>query len=141
VRTIVVAFAIALAAPSLANAQQCGEPPRVDDFSLKGELDGKAKFLSSFLGDAGLKGQIETARTDVFSKYPNADRARSDSYLQYMLCTFVLSDPKLTPQEKFRALQEFRQPSITTSGPQSPVIQGTQGDVRIEFGAPAPQPK
>jgi len=27
-------------------------------------------------------------------------------------------------------------PSVTTSGPQSPVIQGTRGDVRIDFNAP-----
>ncbi len=93
--------------PLASEAQQqpsCGDPPRVDDQSLKGDLEGKAKFLSSLVGDASLKGQMETARTDVFSKYPNADRTRSDAYLEYMLCSLVLSDPKLSAAEKFRAI-------------------------------------
>jgi hypothetical protein len=31
--------------------------------------------------------------------------------------------------------------SVTTTGPQSPVIQGTKGDVRIDFNTPRPAPK
>jgi hypothetical protein len=48
----------------MAQAQpSCGDPPRVDDRTLKGDLEGKAKFLSSLVGDANLKGQIEATRT------------------------------------------------------------------------------
>src|SRR6185312_11976406 len=66
-----------LASPAVGQAQpSCGDPPRVDDQSLKGDLEGKAKFLSSLVGDANLKGQIESARTDIFSKYPNASATR-----------------------------------------------------------------
>jgi hypothetical protein len=146
-RYILIALAAVVAILPLASeAQQpsCGDPPRVDDQSLKGDLEGKAKFLSSLVGDAGLKGQIETARTDVLSKYPNADRTRSDAYLQYMLCSFVLSDPKLSPQEKFRAIQEFRQagsqspqPSISTKGAQSPAVE-SKGGTSIGYGAAPP---
>jgi hypothetical protein len=149
-RYIPIALAVVVAALPLASeAQQpsCGDPPRVDDQSLKGDLEGKAKFLSSLVGDAGLKGQFETARTDIFSKYPNADRTRSDAYLEYMLCSFVMSDPKLSSQEKFRAIQEFRQtgsqspqPSISTKGAQSPVVE-SKGDTSIGYGAaPPPSP-
>jgi hypothetical protein len=146
-RYIPIALAVVVAMLPLASeAQQpsCGDPPRVDDQSLKGDLEGKAKFLSSLVGGAGLKGQIETARTDVLSKYPNADRTRSDAYLQYMLCSFVLSDPKLSPQEKFRAIQEFRQagsqspqPAISTKGAQSPAVE-SKGDTSIGYGAAPP---
>jgi hypothetical protein len=31
--------------------------------------------------------------------------------------------------------------SVTTTGPQSPVVQDTKGDVRIDFNAPQPAPK
>jgi hypothetical protein len=31
--------------------------------------------------------------------------------------------------------------TITTTGPQSPVVQGTNGDVRIDLNAPPPAPK
>jgi hypothetical protein len=130
---------------SEAKQPSCGHPPRVDDQSLKGDLEGKAKFLSSLVGDAGLKGQFETARTDILSKYPNADKTRSKAYLQYMLCSFVLSDPKLSAQEKFRAIQEFRQAgsqspqssSISTKGAQSPAVE-SKGDTNIGYGAAPP---
>jgi hypothetical protein len=41
----------------------CGDPLRVDDQTLKGDLEDKAKFLSSLVGNANLKGQIEATRT------------------------------------------------------------------------------
>jgi hypothetical protein len=145
-RYIPLALALVVAMLPLASEAQpsCGDPPRVDDQSLKGDLEGKAKFLSSLVGDAGLKGQFETARTDIFSKYPNADRTRSDAYLEYMLCSFVLTDPKLSPQDKLRAIQEFRQagsqspqPSISTKGVQSPAVE-SKGDTSIGYGAVPP---
>jgi hypothetical protein len=136
-----------LTLPAIAHAQaNCGDPPRVDDQTLKGELDGKAQFLSRLVGDANLKGNVEAARTDIFSKYPNAGAAHSDTYLEYMFCTFVLSDPKLSPQEKFRAILDFRQaerdpakpPSqVSTSGAQSPVV-NSGGNATIQYGAPPP---
>jgi hypothetical protein len=47
----------------MAQAQpSCGDPLRVDDQTLKGDLEDKAKFLSSLVGDANLKGQIEATR-------------------------------------------------------------------------------
>ncbi len=152
-RYIPIALAGFLACLPLAGkAQQqqpsCGNPPRVDDQSLKGDLEGKAKFLSSLVGNADLKGQIETARSDILSKYPNADKTRSDAYLEYMLCSFVLGDPKLSGQEKFHAIQEFRQlgsqssqPSqLSTKGAQSPAVE-SKGDTNIGYGAaPPPSP-
>jgi hypothetical protein len=136
-----VLFAVAQAQPS------CGDPPRIDDQTLKGDLDGKAQFLSRLVGDASLKGHIETARTDIFSKYPNAGATRSDAYLEYMFCSFVLTDSKLSAQEKFRAIQEFRQlaaqpvpsaPQAFTRGEQSPAVIN-KGDTNIGYGAaPAP---
>jgi len=124
----------------LANAQQCGDPPRVDNQSLKGDLEGKAKFLSGFIGDANLKGQVEAVKEDIFRHYTDAAKAHSDTYLEYMFCTFLLSDTKLSAQDKFRAIQEFRQANTSgsnmTSGAQSPIVQGTQGNVQMNFGSP-----
>jgi len=96
-----VAVSSALAQPS------CGDPPRVDDLQLKGELDGKARFLSSFLGDSSLSGKVEASRIDVLSQYPNADQVRSNAYLQYMFCSFVLSDQRPSWAEKSNALMVF----------------------------------
>src|SRR3954449_1032826 len=107
-RATLVALLLTFALAHSALAQQCGDPPRVDDQMLKGEIEGKAKFLSSLVGDAGLKGQVEMAKTDIFSKYPNADKLHSDTYLLYMFCTSVLSDARLSAQDKLRAILEVR---------------------------------
>ncbi len=118
-RANLVGLLIAIALAHSALAQQCGEPPRVDDQMLKGEIDGKAKFLSTLVGDAGLKGQVEMAKTDIFSKYPNADKLHSDTYLLYMFCTSVLSDAKLSSQDKLHAILDVQKallPSPASSG-------------------------
>ena len=57
----------------------CGDPPRVDDQRLKAEINGDVQVLSRRIGGAGLKSQLETARSDIFSKYPDADEARSNA--------------------------------------------------------------
>ena len=108
-RAAIIGLAVAITTPSVINAQQCGEAPIVSDQSLKGDLEGKAKFLSGYLGEAGLKGQMESARTDVLSKYPNADRARIETYMLYMLCKTILGDSTLTAQEKIKMMLEVQQ--------------------------------
>jgi hypothetical protein len=145
-RIIVATISAWLAVYAVAQTQpqtSCGDPPRVDDQTLKGDLEGKAQFLSKLVGDAGLKGRIEAARTDIFSKYPNAGTTRSDAYLEYMFCSFVLGDAKLSGQEKFRAIQEYRQasaqpvpaaPQASTRGEQSPAVVN-RGDTSIGYGA------
>jgi len=45
----------------------CGDPLRVDDQTLKGDLEDKAKFLSSLVGNANLKGQIEASVIPLIS--------------------------------------------------------------------------
>jgi hypothetical protein len=118
-RATLVALLLTFALAHSALAQQCGDPPRVDDQMLKGEIEGKAKFLSSLVGDAGLKGQVEMAKTDIFSKYPNADKLHSDTYLLYMFCTSVLSDATLSGQDKLHAILEVQKaltPSPASSG-------------------------
>jgi hypothetical protein len=104
----VVTGVVCTVAVGAAHAQQCGDPPRVDNQSLKAELEGKAKFLSSLVG-VGLRGQIDIARTDIFGKYPDATQAHSDTYLLYMFCTFVVADSTLTAQERLQFLEEFNQ--------------------------------
>ena len=109
VRAALVGLAIAITAPSIGIAQQCGDPPRNIDQSLKAELEGKAKLLFGQIGEVGLKGQIESARTDVLNKYPNADKVRTDAFMLYMLCDAISKDTKLTAQEKVRLMLQVQQ--------------------------------
>lgn len=86
------------------DASMCGQAPRIDDENVKGQLDGKAKFLASFIGDAQLAGQIEIARNDVFSKSPEGLKARSIAYLQYQVCILLFTNKDLSTSQKIDEL-------------------------------------
>ncbi len=80
----------------------CGEAPRITDELLKADIKGKAQVLSGLMGKIDLEGSVEAARTDVFSKYPNADRVRAQAYFAYVFCTNVLTDPTLSAEQRVR---------------------------------------
>jgi hypothetical protein len=107
-RSVVLGFAIAAVFPTFGIAQQCGDPPVVSDKSLKAELDGQAKLLYGKIGDVGLKGDFESARTDVLAKYPNADKVRNDTYMLYQICMAISGDAKLTGPEKVQLLLQVQ---------------------------------
>jgi hypothetical protein len=90
------------------DAYVCGDPPPVDSTALKGELDGKASFLSKFIGDAKLRGNIETSRSEVFSKYPNADKLVVDHYLLFQTCVILMDDKSLDTTQKLEELRKTR---------------------------------
>lgn len=119
--------------PSSAGAQsykdKCGQPPRIENESLKGELTGKARLLSGFLGKAELGGAVEMTKRDVFQKYPNADKARTNAFLFYVACVLVMDDSKMTTIQKLRAIQEFKK-EIMAEKPQQDL-----GQLRIELNS------
>jgi hypothetical protein len=138
--TVVATLTAWLTLFAVAQAQtSCGGQPPIHDQTLKADLEGKAQSLSKSVGDANLKGQIETARTDIFSKYPNAGATRSDAYLLWVFCNSVMRDPKLSNQEKLRAILEFRQgerepvpqEKASTQGNQSPAISGSEAGIPL----------
>jgi hypothetical protein len=90
---------------AFAQAGSCGSPPVVDDGSIKGTLDSKASFLKTFVGDVGLAGQVEIAKNDVLSRYPNADQLRLKQYFLYVICVQIMNDTKLDTLEKIKAFQ------------------------------------
>lgn len=96
----------------------CGDPPQVADESLKGELNGQAQFLSRFIGDAQLKGRIETSRIAVFDKYPNADKLIIDYYLIYETCNILMRDTTLSTNQKLEEMRKTRREFLTVSSTQ-----------------------
>jgi hypothetical protein len=79
----------------MAQAQlPCSDPPRVDDQMLEGDLEGKAKFLSSLVGNANLKGQIEATRTASSANTQTPVQPILMPYLEYMfsICSAALYD-------------------------------------------------
>jgi hypothetical protein len=91
-----------------AQGQGCGDPPPVANEALKGEIEGKAQFLSRFLGDAALSGAIQTSRTEIFSKYPDAEQSRSNAYFEYQVCLLIFNDKTMSTGEKLDQLVKIR---------------------------------
>ncbi|HDR2471102.1 hypothetical protein [Enterobacter soli] len=87
----------------------CGQPPMVNDENIKGTVEGKAKLLATWIGDAALSGQIQAERKDIFSKTPDGLKNRADAYLQYQVCIFLMDDKKLSTTEKIDQLIRVRQ--------------------------------
>jgi tetratricopeptide (TPR) repeat protein len=104
----ITTIVLSAATPALA---QCGDSPAVVDETLKGEIENRAKDLSGLMGSAQEKSRVEMMRVDIFRKYSDDIRARSEAYLQYVFCTTYLRDARLSPEDRLRAIQAMRQPA------------------------------
>jgi hypothetical protein len=110
IRFLALLALVSLSCPTsgFSQVRLCGEAPIVEDGKLKGELETKAQFLSRFLGDASLKGHIETEKNDVLSRYPNADNLRLNQYFLYVVCIAIMADNKMSTTEKLSELTKAR---------------------------------
>ena len=88
------------------DASTCGNAPPVANETLKGDIRGKAELLSKFIGGSELSGKIETTRTEIFSKYPEAETSRWNAFFQFQVCVLVMSDKSKTQAQKLDALKE-----------------------------------
>jgi len=118
-----VLASMAIAAPALAQTSSCGSAPIVEDGSIKGEIDSKASFLKTFVGDVALKGQIDIAKNDVLQRYPNADQLRLKQYFLYVVCLQIMNDTKLETLERIKAFRDVSEvvfpPKSERKGPES----------------------
>jgi hypothetical protein len=103
---IILAGSLTTMEAALAQAGSCGSPPVVEDGSLKGEIDSKASFLKTFVGDVALKGQVDVAKNDVLQRYPNADQLRLKQYFLYVVCLMIMNDTTLGTIEKIKAFRD-----------------------------------
>lgn len=95
-----ILLAVSYTAHSYAHTTQCGSPPIVQNTKLKAELDGKAQFLSSIIGDSAISGKFEQTADDVLSKYPDADSLRINTYLLYITCISIFDDRNMSGSQK-----------------------------------------
>lgn len=113
-------ISIFFAACTHAADDTCGQPPMVNDENIKGTVEGKAKLLATWIGDAALSGQIQAERKDIFSKTPEGLKSRADAYLQYQVCIFLMADKNLSTTEKIDQLIRVRQSfMVPVEGPKS----------------------
>jgi hypothetical protein len=114
----------------------CGDPPPVADEELKGTINGKANLLTKYFGQAELGGQVETARRDIFHKYPQAEAARGLAYFQYVVCSLLYEDNKLSTRQKLDEWSKIKDtlrpdradaPSRTQAAPAPTIHQQSSG--------------
>ena len=117
----------------------CGVPPQIpttsqSENSIKGDLEGKAQFLSSLVGKADLGGNVEATRKELYQNTDKFFAAQNDAYLAYMFCIIVTKDDSVSTADKLKALQEFRKP-INSSAVEKPrSLQTLDGHVVIYKG-------
>ena len=103
-------------------AIDCGSVPPVIDETLKGAIEGKANVLSRLLGDAALSGEIDTAKNDIFFKYPDADKTRINAYFLYIMCQSVFNDNTLTEPQKRDEFSRIRQEILKPPSLSNPIV-------------------
>jgi hypothetical protein len=92
----------------------CGKPPELplksqETEKLKGELEGKAQMLSRLIGNADLKGAVETERNTLFQSADQVLAAWQANYLSYVFCASVMSDKSLSVEKRIDAWRQFQQ--------------------------------
>jgi hypothetical protein len=95
------ASAVVFDRASAADDFVCPTPSQqVVDVTVKAEVDGKAQtFLR--MGQAELKGGVERQVTELFSKYPNADRVAVINSLLSTTCYLIRNSKQMTDEQKF----------------------------------------
>jgi hypothetical protein len=97
----VAVFAMGIIWSFMANAQQfeCPQPLRQVEQGIKGDAAGQAQTLFR-VGELQFKGQVETSVTNLFEKYPNADRVAILQNFLSISCNLLRSST-LSPDAKF----------------------------------------
>lgn len=105
---VVLALAALIPRTTLAQADMCGDPPPVADQKLEAELVGQAQIARKILGSGELQAFIKKSRTEIFSKYPNAEESRSNAFYEYQICVLILGDSTLSTEQKLTFLMKSR---------------------------------
>jgi hypothetical protein len=115
-RLLVFVMIILIGKGSVLSAQSldCGKPPELpyksqETEKLRGELEGKAQLLSRLIGNADLKGAVETERNTLFQSADQVLAAWQANYLSYVFCASVMSDKSLSVEKRIDAWRQFQQ--------------------------------
>jgi hypothetical protein len=80
-----------------------------EDEKIKGELQGKAQFLTRMLANGNFQGAVEAERKTIYQSVTGLQAAWQAAYLTYLFCSTVMSDKTLSSQQKLSAIMVFKQ--------------------------------
>ncbi|QHG64917.1 hypothetical protein [Pseudomonas putida] len=84
----------------------CGEAPPVSNTALQASLKGEAEVLFKQIGSASLDGAIEKSKTEIFSKYPDAEKSRTNAFYQWQICVLIMDDKTMSTSEKIKTVND-----------------------------------
>lgn len=136
----IASLLIFLMPPQAYSQNVCGSPPELpmkagETDRIKGNLEGKAQFLSRLVGDASLAGNIENERQTIYQSSDKIFAAQQDAFLLYMFCISVMGDKSLSTQDKITAIRQYKQPL------QRDFITGPPPPKRDFITSPPPPPR
>jgi hypothetical protein len=107
--SLVIALGLFLGSdPATAQQNVCGSPPPVANEYLRAELGGKARLITPLLGTPDVTGAIEVSRTEVFSKYPEAEQGAFKHLFRVPSLMILMTDRLMTAEQKVAALERIR---------------------------------
>jgi hypothetical protein len=116
VRSFALALVAVVAGARVAAGQtlDCPAPPQLpvqsqEDEKIKGELQGKAQFLTRMLANGNFQGAVEAERKTIYQSVTGLQAAWQAAYLTYLFCSTVMSDKTLSSQQKLSAIMVFKQ--------------------------------
>jgi hypothetical protein len=123
---------------SSAKAQiSCGDAPKDVPVSLqevlKGDLEGKAQILSKLVGDAQIRGKIESTRNEIHQEHQNLDQYQLDMYFMWVACQTLNSDKLLSTQDKIKLWTDVL--STFNSRPSRSAITAPLREFSVQGGA------
>jgi hypothetical protein len=80
-----------------------------EEEKIKGELQGKAQFLTRMLANGNFQGAVEAERKTIYQSASGLQASWQAAYLTYLFCSTVMSDKALSSQQKLSAIIVFRQ--------------------------------
>ena len=117
----------------------CGDPPAVTNEKVKGELEIKANAISKVLGALGFGAAYENSREDIFGKYGDANAARADQHLYFLVCNIVVRSTTLTDQQKIETIFKMRSMMSKAPAPTPTPRPGPQPQAEPPLSTPPPR--
>jgi len=105
-RQIWASFGFFLIVGKVFAADGCGEAPPVSNTALQASLKGEAEVLFKQIGSASLDGAIEKSKTEIFSKYPEAEKSRTNAFYQWQICVLIMNDTSMSTGDKIKTVND-----------------------------------
>ena len=113
--SLVTATLMSWNAGATAAKLDCPEPVGQLAQDVKADVEGKAQTLFK-IGELQLKGEAQKTITNLFEKYPNADRVAIAQNIQSQFCNF-LKTSNLPDEKKFQMLFQLNEQVIKLISP------------------------